>query len=359
VLCGDTDITEDIKPYLPNPFGVIKKISTVAAGLVAVLVIGYIISIIWPRPNPIVEPVKMRPAVVLVYTNFYYTLTLDDNPISSEWDGTITLSNLTEISGTAFFIDREGHLGTNRHVATPWADGYREKELDDYIKLHYNGYIDEILKFGEEITWENRQLLLKSDLGTKILKVSQHPDDINKILYRIRHSSYKISGIVRNRAIGYPGRNYTNPVLEMERCDLIAESGTDDKDVAILQLNSKKTPDDIGLIFDINNLSDSKLEPLKDNLYMIGYPKGLTWGQDNVTHSLEPVIRSLRCSKVPSRYDFEFEGESVGGASGSPIFDDEGRLVGVLWGRWAAGTTYGKACQAKWLKELYDKEVKY
>lgn len=365
VLCGDTDITEELKPYLPNPFGVIKKISIAVVGLAAVLVLAFVVPHILPGSK--VDPVKMRPASVFVYIDFYYKISLNDNPLPTElWDGSLSLeddSNLapfTEWTGTAFFIDREGRMGTNRHVAMPWADEYREKAVDNYIKNRFNVIIDRNLGNIKEIKSNEDYLICKdSYLGSRIDRMTSTIAEMNATINRIRRSSYKITGVVRHRFIGYPGRNYTTPVLEMERCDLIAESGTDDKDVAILQLNSKKTPDDIERIFDINNLSDSKLEPLKDNLYMIGYPKGLTWGQDNVTHSLEPVIRSLKCSKVPSRYDFEFEGESVGGASGSPIFDDKGRLVGVLWGRWAAGTTYGKACQAKWLKELYDKEVKY
>jgi pSer/pThr/pTyr-binding forkhead associated (FHA) protein len=367
VLCGDTDITEELKPYLPNPFGFVKKLS------IAVVAVAAILALIFVVPNFIipgrkVDPVKMRPAVVFVYIDFYYQITLADNPFPSDvWNGTISLENKKELapytrcSGTAFFIDKEGRMGTNRHVAVPWAEEYREKEVDDYIKNCFGIFVSELIGNVSEIkTQEDFAMLYSTDLGKVIAKMSGlSVEGMNAIINRLRRSPYKITGVVNHRFIGYPGRNYTTPVLEMERCDLIAESGTDDKDVAILQLNSKKTPDDIERIFDINNLSDSELEPLKDNLYMIGYPNGLTWGQDNVTHSLEPVIRSVKCSKVPSRYDFEFEGESVGGASGSPIFDDKGRLAGVLWGRWAAGTTYGKACQAKWLKELYDKEVKY
>ena len=51
--------------------------------------------------------------------------------------------------------------------------------------------------------------------------------------------------------------------------------------------------------------------------------------------------------------------KSCGGASGSPIFNEKGQLVGVLWGGWSAGVTFGLACQAKYLQEMYKEEVAY
>lgn len=122
-------------------------------------------------------------------------------------------------------------------------------------------------------------------------------------------------------------------------------------------MNNKKTPSEVQFIFDVNNFRTETLKPMQETLYTIGYPNGLGWGMDGKTQSLEPFIRSVSCSKIPSTFDFEFQGESVGGASGSPIFDEYGRLAGVLWGGWRDGVTYGKACQAKWLKQLYKKAI--
>ena len=91
-------------------------------------------------------------------------------------------------------------------------------------------------------------------------------------------------------------------------------------------------------------------------MYTIGYPAGAYRAVEKTNHSLEPDIRETMCSKVPGRYDFEFQGEAVGGASGSPIFNKHGELVGVLWGGWKMGSTLGLACQARYLKEMYEEE---
>ncbi|WP_287623011.1 FHA domain-containing protein [Parabacteroides sp.] len=362
VICGDTDISEDLRPHIPDPYRWMKK---TGVGMGAVAMIAVIAFAIWriidkpDGPKPI-SPTEMRPATVYVDTKFYYIAILEDNPISSVWSGIVPL-NVKELepyshySGTAFFIDSLGRMGTNRHVAIPWE--YREKAVDNYIKNHIEKLIDEQFKLRPIRSQAQYEYFVKkTPLGEAINDMTKTISEMNAIISRIRKSPYKISGVVEHRLVGYPGRNYTS-YQEMEHCDLLLESGTRDKDIAILQLNTKKTPAGIAPIFHVNDFRLEPLEPMKETLYTIGYPHGLNWGLDDKTQSLEPFIRSVNCSKVPSTFDFEFQGESVGGASGSPIFDEYGRLAGVLWGGWRDGVTYGKACQAKWLKQLYKKAI--
>lgn len=353
VLCGDADISEQILPYLPKPFP-LGKVAATLAGIAALVA-----SLFWIVPGflgPDV-PKDLRPASVYVYTKFHYTIKFEDNPLPEDvWSGVMILSRPYATEGSAFFIDRRGHMGTNRHVALPWE--YRKDADDNIIRNDIEKWLDESLANLHVIKSEEEYLAFRqSELGRKIDMSTKTLKDLNAALTRIRKSPITISAEVVSRYIGYPGRNYTNPELEMQRCDLIAESGTTDKDIAILQLNDKKTPEEIEYIFNIEDFRLEKLEPMENQLYTIGYPKGLKWGLDKGSKSLEPAIRSVQCSKVPERYNFEFQGESVGGASGSPIFDKKGHLVGVLWGGWEDGITYGLACQAKWLKELYEKEV--
>lgn len=361
VVCGDTDISEELKPYIPNHFAVIKK-TGLGVGILALLclVSYFAFKFISKPPTEIVSPLSLRPATVYVYTQFDYVVAFQDNPLPpSVWDGILKIPHTIAGEGTAFFIDSLGHLATNRHVAVPWE--YRDADDDNFIRNEVEKWLAQLREIDRTKTVEaakiDYQYNLSSNIGRAIDKMTKNFDEMNAVIARIKKSSYTVSGNVTHRFVGYPGRNYTSPVLEMERCDLVLESGTRDKDIAILQLNTKKTPKDIARIFRVEDFRLEPLEPLKEELYTIGYPMGLRWGLDNQTQSLEPFIRSLRCSKIPSTYDFEFQGESVGGASGSPIFDKQGRLAGVLWGGWAAGTTYGKACQAKWLKQLYKKAI--
>ena len=154
--------------------------------------------------------------------------------------------------------------------------------------------------------------------------------------------------------VGFPGRHYTHND-EFQRCYVVAESGSADKDVALLQLNDKKTPDNVKIVFDISNVYDKDLVPIADRLYTIGYPNGIEWGLATTANSLEPNIREVKCSKLPGQYDFEVQESSVAGSSGSHIFNEKGQLVGILSKGYMVASTC--AVKAKYLREFYDQNT--
>lgn len=359
VTCGDVDITDEIKKLFPSRLwiGVLGGIVGAAAVIAAIIALagGNIIK---------VKPDAMRPAVVYVQACYHYVATIDDNPMPELIDLSFDLES-TPYQATAFFIDRNGNLATNRHVAEPWADSYRSKTEDNKITQDVHQLVNELLPDVSRITSSNYRLLNSTALGTAIMTyadeqaqqagdktVQQYLNRINTIIDRLRTSTVSISGEMDYIFVGYPGRYYTHED-ELERCNVVATSDTDEKDIAILQLNTKHTPDNIKKVFDVKCFNTKSLVPLKDNLFTIGYPRGLAWAKDDATKSLEPEIRDTKCGKVPSKYTFELQSEVIGGASGSPVFDTHGRLVGVVWGSAASGTTFGQACQSKYLKELY------
>ena len=366
VICGDTDISEELKPLIPDFYGWVKKVA-VACCSVAVLVA--LVVFLWPKivddsktgasVSQAASLLEIRSGVVYVDACYHYIVKFKDSPIHDDiWDGTINLSNLLKsYSGTAFYIDQEVRMATNRHVAVPW-EYANENEKKDIQTA-----IEELMLRIPNICVDDAGVkqLQQSEIGRYILMQAKKSDNfsaagITSIIKGLKKCNYTISGELDYIIVGYSGRNYTHRD-EFDRCFVVEESGTIDKDIAILQMNNKKLPEDVQYVFDVNNFRTETLEPLKDNLYTIGFPRGTSWALDESIHSLEPVIREIKCSKIPGKFDFEFQGESTPGASGSPIFDETGRLVGVLWGARAAGITYGKACQAKWLEQLYKKAI--
>ena len=179
---------------------------------------------------------------------------------------------------------------------------------------------------------------------------------LNALVRRIKTSPITIEGEIDFIRVGYPGKYYAYE-REFQLCHVVKSYDDSNVDIAILRLNDKKTPADIERVFDVKNFRYDKLEPLKETLYTIGYPKGIYWAIDEHTKSLEPEIREIKCGKVPGKYSFEFQGETIGGASGSPVFDKKGHLVGIVFGSSVGAATFGHACPVKYLKELYDKEV--
>lgn len=353
IVCADQDITEELKPYIPNPWGWLKPTGIIAA--IAALLAGIVFLISGKgdvKALRNVNPSEMASAVVYVYTEFDYVVTINDNPIAELWDGKYEVTpEHGGISGTAFFIDEDGTLATNRHVAVPWeyiSDSERSKILKEYTEE-----IQDELPYDRITSVEQYKMFRQTTLGAIIDRYTSSISEMNAVIARLRNSSLTISGNPKGYLVAYPNRNYSY-YSQMDPCHLVAESKDPQKDVALLQLDTKKTPENVHKVFNLGTCITEDIQPQKDELITIGYPHGLYWANDQVKKEIQPHINNLTCSKNPNKFEFEFQGETIAGASGSPIFDKKSRLVGVVYGGWADGTTYGLACKAKWLKELYD-----
>lgn len=353
IVCADQDVTEELKPYIPNPLGWLKPTGIVAAiaavAAAAILLLPDIIN----GTSKKVDLKELKSAVAYVFVEYHYTAEVVDNPISSFWDGALDLSSLKEQSqGTAFFIDKEKLvLGTNRHIAVPWE--YRSTEDNDAIRTVYEQVLKSMLNGVDVIdSYEDYILFCSSEIG-RMLPDDYETDDMNGVIKALYRSSIKISGEADRYYIGLPGQSYTD-FHNMEPCHFVAESGTPDKDVALLQMN-KTDYQGVNACFDINNFYTQKPEQ-GAKLFSYAYPNGLSWGLDSKTQKLDPGFFEYSCSKQSARYEFEIQGEGVHGESGSPVFDKKGRLAGILYGGRNGVATFTICCQAQCLKELYDAE---
>ena len=361
IIIAGEDITQLLQPYFPT-MPIMKFVKVL--GLVAILagvIWGITVLIPWNKD----WSKEYKSAVVYVDAKFHYKIQFEDCPIHTDiWNGEINDIAGGYYSATAFFIDKEGRMATNRHAAVPWE--YEDPNEIKSLKTDIQKFIDS--QIPVEISYDNAEAMVaaydKNGNGIwKFIKEQAIRDDdftvrgLNSLIRQMKKCKYKIDGELDYIRVGYPGRNYTHED-EYERCFVLTESGTDDKDIALLQLNTKKTPDHIETVFNVMECETEKLVPQEDELVWIGYPRGNLLNLDKTINSMEPNIRNTRCSRPQSKYTFEFQGESIGGASGSPIFNKKtGKLVGVLFGHWAVGSTFGRACQAKYLKEMYKEEV--
>jgi len=391
IVCGTEDVTEQILAVMPKTN---TTLIYAIAGAACLLVLMGIIYAVWPKggddqPTAFVNdstavvssstssisPEKYRNTVVYVGAQYHYIAEFEDNPMPDTWNGKIEdIAAQQPYSATAFFLDRKGYLGTNRHVAVPWE--YRSGEEDNRVRESIEYRIELMrrtcmfMQTGDErLTQSNKgrdfsmptmQAFAQTDLFKAInAHIGKYPNwqaELNKVIDRLNRSRYSISGAIDYIMVGYAGRNYTH-LDEFQRCDVVADSKDKEIDVALLQLNDKKTPQDVEQVFSPSSFSNDRLVPLKDKLFTIGYPAGLSWALDKRAKSLEPSIKETKCSKEPSKYDFELQEQSVGGSSGSPIFNEAGQLVGVLWGGTSIAGGFTKAVHAKYLKKIYDEEA--
>ena len=64
--------------------------------------------------------------------------------------------------------------------------------------------------------------------------------------------------------------------------------------------------------------------------YYIGYPLGTALNLKNLDGGLQPRLVDIKLAKTPGKYEIDLQGEVFGGASGSPILDSKGRLIGIV-----------------------------
>lgn len=398
VVCGDEDVTDQLKPLLPAKAN-IPLIAGIGVGALALILAGiFLLPKLFGGSEP-TSPMtaaadsaavaaqapathdiaEIRKAVVYVTARYQLAVKLEPCPISQEvwqeiFQGNVNPGEIpfraiedspsgvynSSYTATAFFLDREGNLATNHHVAEPWT-AMSETDQQRILTLWEQALIFREIPSGargQVIFAANERLTGDAGLVWRAIKAQAAATGnvtiagVNSIIRQIKKATPKISGKIEDICVGYPGRNYTH-ADEYERCYVRAVSDNKECDISILQLNNKKTPDDITFVFSPDNFYTGSIEPGKDKLTWVGYPRGTSWNLEN--SQLEPTIRETKCTKIPSGYSFEFDSEAQPGASGSPLFmTDTGQLVGIMWGERRGASTYSIACQAKYLQKLYN-----
>lgn len=367
VVCGGVPVNLKTTPIM-WPSQVWKTVLTVAVSILILVGVGFGIYKFVPSGKPSLK--ALQNATACVAGQYYIELTFKDDPFVGKVNGwpekwvfgipknatsyQLAMGTLTgvEISpipytGTAFFISKDGELGTNRHIACPWE--YLSNDDKENIR-------QTMQKFFES----RNTFLIKKVLIPAILQGALSQEDAQAWYNRLQKSDYDISGSFEYLGVALTGTNITT-VADLLACQVIAESGDEEKDVALLRLNSKRTPEDIvkGGFYDIENarIDETSLIPQEDELTTIGYPSqyGISLSERIGKGSeLMPTVHRTYISKTPGDNQFQIQSNVVGGQSGSPIVDKNYRLVGVVWGS-HRGTEVAFGCNIKHLRDLYDK----
>ena len=312
--------------------------------------------------NPSIE--ALMKATVLVYGAYYVDVVIKDNPFKGRgvkdkwtfgWDGTqwdYWESTPYGYWGTAFFISSEGELGTNRHVACPWTEDAEDQYVSVDIKTKMQSIINDLCtNYSKDVAKRN---YMKNRYGVDV----PYDKETAARFDLLKKSDFEISGHHGFLGIVLPGQNFSS-TEDLARCQVIAESGDPKKDVAIIRMNSPRTPDFImeGGFFRMENarLDETKIK-VSEPLSCIGYPTGGTLGFDiGNGMELRPTFTNFTVGKTPDEYQFQVQGVSLGGNSGSPVFDQDRNLVGVLWGGLRRSDNITFICNIKHLNDLYQK----
>ncbi|MBR0036635.1 MAG: FHA domain-containing protein [Bacteroidales bacterium] len=385
VKCGGVQV--DLKRYIPA--SIMPKILIAACSAIfivlAVLVGKKVINdgsgISWGGGSPS----DYISATTYIHGYYHYEVRLTDDPFikalqdyginleypksysygmnkSGKW-GIITGDNKyapMNYSGTAFFVSNDGKMITNRHVACPWL--FIDSDDRDAISQDIAKTREDLLPISQLRTNVDLSLLNESAQEYNILPLvlkylyekGVGLNTLNAWITRYKNSPIEITGRHDYIAVGYADHKY-NSESELDRCTVIAESKSDDIDLAVLQLNNNQTPATVKKIINLDNaiVDSKKIRPQDETYYYIGYPLGLALNLDNLNGGLQPLMNEVKISKVAGRYELNLQGEVFGGASGSPIITKDGRLIGVV-NQSIRFTTMSKGVLAKYAKDLLD-----
>lgn len=362
IVCGGVPV--NLTQFIPS--NNLLKLIGIAATIAVLVVCGWAAWKYIPWNNSVtpVTTQAMENASACVYGGYYYEINVKDDPFKNvikgwpdKWymgigpNGKLQVNTSTEglsplgYTGTAFFISKDGEMGTNRHIAVPWE--YRDAEDEENIRQQ--------MEKARQATSGNLYELLAYNVMTGALSA----EDANAWLRRYQNSPLEISGKHAFFGIGLTGSKVNNQI-DLQQAQVIAESGDPKKDVALIRLNSRKTPDYIvkmGAIYDIEHarVDERSLKPQDEELTIIGYPMGETVTNETFDgKELRPTIHKASLSKTPDDNQIQIQAVGIGGQSGSPVIDKSHRLVGVLCSGFK-GTEVTYCCNIKHLVELYDK----
>lgn len=202
-------------------------------------------------------------------------------------------NNMNLYTGTGFYISEDGKIVTNLHIVRPWLFNKDLSLISDQYKI-----------FMASAASENPAL--------------------NAFTAQI-----KVEGVLAYIGMIQNGAYFSEENLKQCR-ELIAHDNID-KDVAILQLETKKLPDSNSGIVDINQaiVNDSDIQ-VGSHIYTMGFPGGLTLQDLKSPNGIQLLGHGGSITQECTKYSFGFDAASYGGASGSPIFNDRGQLIGVL-----------------------------
>ena len=243
-------------------------------------------------------------------------LITEDNPM---YDSIIS-------QATGFFISEDGHILTNLHVTKPWLFGKEKavkERLEEICKMLFHDYAS------------------RRDLQATLTGGSAMLDAFT--------SQIKVEGKLDRILMIPQGKIFSKE--NFEYCQEISKASNSDIDVALIQTEKGELPKKARCLnTDSIDVSDDALK-IGHHMYYLGFPDYISKPKDESGIQLEAHGGGITHSNL--EFLFGFDAASDHGASGSPVFNEYGMLIGILnSGYEKQGFNY--AIKAKYIKELLE-----
>ena len=243
---------------------------------------------------------KYQNSVGLIYHSFYlayidngdtlYYIGADNKVVDfkNHPEDLVTLKPL-ESTGSGFYVSDNGEIITNKHVACPWESGLAidKDEIEKRINI-----VRAVI---------NHEYSVKSNTVGITVKLGFFPNG---------------SLLDKN-----------DPYKNMLPCKLLNLASEKEVDLALIQLVSKKTPSESVPVTNIVSQDDDI--SLDDEVSIFGFPFGFDLALKNNESKVKATFDHGKVSKISDKYEIQYNAPSFHGASGSPVFNKEGKLIAV------------------------------
>jgi len=305
-------------------------------------------------PEPIEVYERYRKCVVLLRHDYYFKTTMDnglefyfvisrDGPQFFDTEEEVRQATITSY-GTGFFISRQGHIATVRHLIMAQEEGQEvERAIRKYLFNLRQRIQRDIAKLKADRTllrefFNDLHAYLSFDNKIKIISAYTKRENLiiilEGILENLRYNPDQIHTEMVSVFLGaaYDGRHVTS-VEDYEPCVVIKASEDESIDIAILQLKDQLTPNEMADIFELDAHKRPPQLHINDRVYMIGYNHG--YGLASTVQGIKSQFTSGIVTQEPTRYRLLYSIPTLPGSSGSPIIDEWGRLVAVNYAKTA------------------------
>jgi len=236
-------------------------------------------------------------------------------------------NTLSSYTATGFFISNDAKLMTNLHVVKPWLFDDHIKQMEEY----------------------------KSILTFKLSKVAELivANQVNLGLTAFI-SQLKVEGELDYIALIPQGDVFDE--TNLTKCRVLSAGNDPNVDIALIQTVSKRMPTSDCTYVNVIDSMDIRDEVLKvgEHVYIIGFPAGLGLQELKNEKGIQVIAQGGDIIQMDSEFEFRYNAATTGGASGSPVFNKYGMLIGVHHAGAAATQGYNTGIKTKYVKQLLE-----